>query len=98
MKHIAKNRPRRLTSALVSLASSMRRTIAGRTIRPAGHRHSRTGPVVFEPPSTDTYSQYSSTLFADRQVSMYYRNITAVVGSGDVAKIPEAAVAGFDVA
>lgn len=43
MKHIAKNRPRRLTSALVSLASSMRRTIAGRTIRPAGHRHSRTG-------------------------------------------------------
>ena len=43
MKHIAKTRPRRLLTALASLASSMRRTIAGRTAGYAGHRHSRTG-------------------------------------------------------
>src|SRR5690349_6515335 len=60
--------------------------------------HSGVGPVVFVPPSTDTYSQYSSALFADRQVSMYYRNITAVVGSGDVGELPEPALARVDVA
>ena len=43
MKHIAKNRPRRLQSALASLATSVRRTIAGRSGDYAGHRHTRTG-------------------------------------------------------
>jgi len=43
MKHIAKNRPRRLAEALSSLASSVRRTIAGRNAGPGGHRAVRTG-------------------------------------------------------
>ena len=43
MKHIAKNRPRRLAHALSALATSVRRTVAGRTLGHASQRHSRTG-------------------------------------------------------
>ena len=43
MKHIAKNRRHRLAIALESLASSMRRTIAGRATRTATHRTARAG-------------------------------------------------------
>jgi ribosomal protein S18 acetylase RimI-like enzyme len=43
MKRIAKNRPRRLVAALASLASTIRRTLAGGTLSPAGHREARTG-------------------------------------------------------
>jgi ribosomal protein S18 acetylase RimI-like enzyme len=44
MKHIAKNRPgRRLAHALSALATSVRRTVAGRTVGEARQRSTRTG-------------------------------------------------------
>jgi GNAT superfamily N-acetyltransferase len=43
MKHIAKNRPRRLAHALSALASTVRGPVAGRTMGHAGPRQTRTG-------------------------------------------------------